>query len=96
MEARTNSRRTEKAAGSRSPRFEDLDDLLTVREACTYLRISRNVVYSLVASGELDSRRFGRSIRILKSSFQPMAECASEGAARASTASREAASARRT
>jgi excisionase family DNA binding protein len=43
---------------------QDLPEMLTLAEARAFLRLSRAAAYQLVASGQLSSERFGRSIRI--------------------------------
>lgn len=42
---------------------------LTVKEICEALRISRWAVYRLIENGQLDAKRFGRSIRVSRESF---------------------------
>jgi excisionase family DNA binding protein len=44
-------------------------DLLTVTEVATALRVSKMTVYRLVTQGDIDSIRAGKSIRILKASL---------------------------
>ena len=46
--------------------FENYNDLLTVAEVCSALRIGRNSAYAIIASGELKSIRIGKSIKIPK------------------------------
>lgn len=51
-------------------KYENLDDWLTIDQVASYLRVSRNIVYDAVKSGQLPSRRFtGRLIRIPRSVF---------------------------
>lgn len=40
--------------------FEQVEDLLTVPEACELLRIGRRAIYTLLASGQLKAFRNGR------------------------------------
>ncbi len=40
--------------------FEQVEDLLTVPEACELLRIGRGAIYTLLASGQLKAFRNGR------------------------------------
>ena len=40
--------------------FEEAEDLLTVPEVCTLLRIGRGAIYPLLASGQLKAFRNGR------------------------------------
>jgi excisionase family DNA binding protein len=44
-------------------------DLLTVTEVATALRVSKMTVYRLVTQGDIDSIRAGKSIRILKAAL---------------------------
>ncbi|MCC8022298.1 MAG: helix-turn-helix domain-containing protein [Clostridiales bacterium] len=48
--------------------FEQYGDVLTVRELCEMLRISRNLAYDLLNSGAVRSIRVGRVHRIPKQS----------------------------
>ena len=43
--------------------------LVTAAEAAHLLSISRSKVYQMVDSGQLESRRIGRAVRILRSSL---------------------------
>ena len=55
--------------------FEDLPELLTPDEAREYLRVSRGTIYELVKRNEIQSVRFGRSIRIPKAALsKPVGE----------------------
>jgi excisionase family DNA binding protein len=54
---------------SRGPRYEDLPDLCTVEQARAYLQISRNASYDLISRGLIASVRFGKLIRIPKSTL---------------------------
>ena len=40
--------------------FEEAEDLLTVPEVCTLLRMGRGAIYPLLASGQLKAFRNGR------------------------------------
>ena len=40
--------------------FEEAEDLLTVHEVCTLLRMGRGAIYPLLASGQLKAFRNGR------------------------------------
>ena len=40
--------------------FEEAEDLLTVPEVCTLLRMGRGAVYTLLASGQRQALRSGR------------------------------------
>ncbi len=44
--------------------FEGYDDLLTAEDACEALKIGRNTLYSLLASGALKGYRIGRAWKI--------------------------------
>jgi len=54
----------------RKTKFEDLPELLTVEEFCAYLGIGRTTVYSLVQTGTIQHRRFGRRIWIPKTALK--------------------------
>ena len=54
-----------------SPRFDDLPDWLTLREAQAYLRLGGHSIRARVLSGEIPSRRFGRQYRIAKEVLRP-------------------------
>ena len=47
----------------------ELPEYMTVPEVADYLRVSRGVIYSMVASGELPGRRFRRLLRIHRSAL---------------------------
>lgn len=49
--------------------YDQLPDWITVEELARYLRIGLSCAYELVRSGEIPSRRFGRLIRINRSSL---------------------------
>ena len=53
----------------RLPRYEDLPDLCTVKQAGAYLQTGRNTTYDLIARGVIPSVRFGKLIRVPKSSL---------------------------
>lgn len=60
-------------------RFDELPDILTVKEVASFLRISRNAVYGAVQSGLLPAAKFGeRQIRIAKSTLQKAFSLASQ------------------
>lgn len=44
-------------------------ELLTAQEAATYLRINIKLLYKLIDSGELKSKRIGRVIRVTKTAI---------------------------
>ena len=46
--------------------------LLTVAEAAAELKMSKGKVYRMTWSGELYSKRIGRSVRIPEESIQPL------------------------
>lgn len=52
--------------------FDELPDWLSPAEVCAYLKLSRNTVYELIRTGEIISRKFGRMVRVPKTSLQPM------------------------
>lgn len=41
-----------------------MDDLLTVKEVCAWLKVNRNLVYDAIKSGALKAHRFGRAVRL--------------------------------
>lgn len=45
-------------------------ELMTAQEAAEYLRINVKLLYKLVDSGELKSKRVGRVIRITKAAIE--------------------------
>ena len=51
------------------PRYDDLPDLLTPADAQAFLQVSRNTMYDLLRTQAVPSIRFGRLIRIPKSSL---------------------------
>lgn len=50
--------------------------LVTANEAAELLSLSRSKIYQLVDSGQLESRRIGRAVRILRSSLVRSPEAA--------------------
>jgi excisionase family DNA binding protein len=54
--------------------FDDLPEWLTVPEVCTFLRLSRTSVYQMIEGGFIKHRRFGRLLRIPKSSLHPASD----------------------
>jgi excisionase family DNA binding protein len=64
-----------KKTSRQAPKLADLPEFLTVDQVCSYLRVSRNVVYDAVRTGQMPSVRFaGRQIRIPRSHFEPLAQ----------------------
>ncbi|MBA3884584.1 MAG: helix-turn-helix domain-containing protein [Acidobacteria bacterium] len=55
-----------KKAAAKIPTYDELPELVTIEEAASFLRTSRNGTYSLVQSKHLPCVRFGRLIRIRK------------------------------
>jgi excisionase family DNA binding protein len=51
--------------------FNTLPDWLTVPEVRKLLRLSRTSVYEMIRGGVIPHRRFGRSLRVPKSSLRP-------------------------
>ena len=49
---------------NRHSRFGELPELLSPDEARRFLGLSRTSIYSLLRSGDLEHRRYGRLIRI--------------------------------
>ena len=49
--------------------FEMMDDVLTIEEAREALKIGRNYIYKILASGELAGYKVGRTWRIPKSAL---------------------------
>jgi excisionase family DNA binding protein len=47
-----------------------MKEVLTTREACTYLRISKPTFFKLVHSGHIRARKVGRRWRVLKSELE--------------------------
>lgn len=50
-------------------RYEDLPELVTPAEARAFLRVSKNVMYTLIQQQRVPSLRFGHLIRIPKSAL---------------------------
>lgn len=50
------------------------DPLLTVDEAASYLNLSASFVRQRITDGTLPARRFGRSVRIARSTIRAYAE----------------------
>lgn len=46
-----------------------LPEYLTVKEICEAMKLSKHTVYRKIESGELEAKRFGRSVRITRESF---------------------------
>lgn len=42
---------------------------MTVKEVCDELLVTRWTVYRMIENGDLEHKRFGRNIRILRESF---------------------------
>ncbi len=51
--------------------FNTLPEWLTVPEVTKFLRLGRTSVYEMIRSGVIPHRRFGRSLRVPKSSLCP-------------------------
>ena len=49
--------------------LKDLPEFLLVAEFATHLAIGRTLAYELVRTGQVESRRFGRIIRIPKAAL---------------------------
>lgn len=48
--------------------LENLDEVLTPKEAAAYMKISQKLLYQLIKSGELKAKKVGKlKFRILKS-----------------------------
>jgi excisionase family DNA binding protein len=52
-----------------TPRFADLPDILTVPEVAKFLRISEELAYEAVRTGDLGSVKFGRRIVVPKAAL---------------------------
>jgi excisionase family DNA binding protein len=59
---------------TRKTRFEDLPDFLSVEEARAYLGLGRSTLYDLLRRGELPGVKFGRVIRIARSTLRRYVE----------------------
>ena len=51
------------------PRYDDLPDLCTPEDARAFLQVGRNTIYDLLKSGSIPHLKFGRLIRIPKTSL---------------------------
>lgn len=60
--------------GVKAMRFEELSDVLTVKDITDYLGISRSKAYDLVNSGEFHTVNVGNRILIPKKSLQKWLE----------------------
>lgn len=49
--------------------FDEYKDIITVKELCQMLRISKNTAYELIHSGQIKSIKVKRQIRISKQSI---------------------------
>jgi len=49
--------------------LDQYPDVLTVREVCNVLRVSKTTAYRLLKTGQLSSRRIGSALRISKESL---------------------------
>lgn len=58
--------------------LDKLPAVMQVKEVASYLRLPLSRCYELVASGDIDSIRFGRSIRIPRQALVDLFERASE------------------
>ena len=47
-----------------------MDKLLTVKEACDLLQVSKPTLYGLIKSKKIQARKIGRSWRIAEKSLQ--------------------------
>ena len=54
-----------------NPKFDQLPDWMTPREARSFLRLGKSTLYEKLRSGEIPSRRFGKQFRIAKESLRP-------------------------
>lgn len=48
--------------------FDDYSDVVTVSELCKMLKIGKNTAYDLIHSGQIESIKVKRQIRIVKGS----------------------------
>ena len=53
----------------RGPAYEDLPDMCTAQQVGAFLQTSRNATYDLIARGLIKSVRYGRLIRVPKTSL---------------------------
>jgi excisionase family DNA binding protein len=65
---------TESQQLSRKTPVEQLPEFLTPEELTAYLQLSRNTVYELLRTQQIQSVRFGRTIRIPKSALSMNAQ----------------------
>ena len=49
--------------------LDQYPDVLTVREVCNVLRVSKTTAYRLLKTGQLSSRRIGSALRVSKESL---------------------------
>lgn len=57
---------------SRQSKYEDLPELLSVDEACSYTGLGRSTLYELCRTMKVPHLKFGRIIRICKAAFAPL------------------------
>jgi excisionase family DNA binding protein len=60
---------TRRAGITRMTKFDELPQYLTAEEAAAWLATSKGLIYSMCASGQLESRRFGRLLRVPRSAL---------------------------
>lgn len=58
-----------------------MDEYMTASEVAQQLRVSKPAVYKWVAEGKLEAARFGRAVRILRSSVEALESSARTGTA---------------
>jgi excisionase family DNA binding protein len=71
--------RVKEEAMEQDVRFEDLPDVLTISEACLYLRISKSSLYEAVKLKLIPAVRIQRRILIPKSGLRKVIEASLEG-----------------
>jgi len=49
---------------------KDKEEVLTTKEACTYLRISRPTYLKLIYTKQIKARKLGRGWKVLRSELQ--------------------------
>jgi len=64
---------------NRNTPLDDLPMLLSVAELRCWLNLSRSKIYELLASGEISSIRFGRSIKIPRDCLKSLIEAGENG-----------------
>ena len=64
---------------NRNTPLDDLPMLLSVAELRCWLNLSRSKIYELLASGEISSIRFGRSIKIPRDCLKSLIEAGEDG-----------------